>query len=111
MNWKEFSNIERHVFAIGCYYLLVGTMGLGLAIAVMVIVPKNQSWVFLPLILPLITFCYATGVLVIQHHPRGRQLGLILSVINLLNFPVGTVFGIYSLIILLEKGGKALFQK
>ncbi len=40
-----------------------------------------------------------------------RTLGIVLSAISLVRIPIGTIFGIYSLVILLNKDTEALFQR
>ena len=43
--------------------------------------------------------------------PWSRILGIILAAISLVRFPIGTIFGIYALIILFNKETEALFAR
>jgi hypothetical protein len=47
-------------------------------------------------------FNVAGGILLYQRHEAGRIIGIIVSIITVFNFPVGTALSIYSLIILFE---------
>ncbi len=49
------------------------------------------------------------GVGLLKLRPWARILGLILGVLNLLHFPLGTVVGLYGLWVLLSQEGAALF--
>jgi hypothetical protein len=50
-----------------------------------------------------------TGIGLVYVKPWARILGLILSAINLINIPIGTVVGIYGLWVLLHKDTERLF--
>ena len=52
-----------------------------------------------------------TGWGLIAHRPWARILGIVLAAINLIRFPIGTVFGIYALWVLFNKETEALFAK
>ena len=43
--------------------------------------------------------------------PWARVLGIVLAILGLLHFPVGTLFGIYALFILFQKDTEALFAR
>jgi hypothetical protein len=43
--------------------------------------------------------------------PWSRILGIVLAAISLIHIPLGTIFGIYALVILFNKETEALFQK
>jgi len=51
------------------------------------------------------------GIGLLKYKEWARILGIILSVLNLLNFPLGTALGIYALIILLNDETTPLFQE
>jgi len=51
-----------------------------------------------------------TGIGVLKNRGWGRILAIILAIPGLLAFPVGTIFGIYVLIIMLNSQTKALFS-
>jgi hypothetical protein len=50
-----------------------------------------------------------TGIGLLKFQPWARIVGLVLSVINLINIPFGTVLGIYGLWVLLNKETEPLF--
>ena len=49
------------------------------------------------------------GMALRKHRPWGRTTIIILSIVNLVGFPIGTIIGIYSLVVLLKAGAKPLF--
>ena len=51
-----------------------------------------------------------TGFGLLSFKPWARILGIVLAVLNLLNIPVGTIFGIYALWVLLNKDTERLFS-
>jgi hypothetical protein len=50
------------------------------------------------------------GIGLLQVRPWARTLTIVLSALQILNFPFGTALGVYGLIILLDKSGEALFR-
>ena len=42
--------------------------------------------------------------------PWSRLAGIVLSIISLLSFPIGTILGIYGLWVLFNKDGQTLFE-
>jgi len=53
----------------------------------------------------------AAGVGLLRYRSWGRVLTLILSVLKLLEFPLGTITAIYSFWVLLSRGGKTFFKE
>ncbi len=51
-----------------------------------------------------------TGVGLLKFRPWARILGIVLAVINLIHFPIGTAIGVYALWVLLTKETEALFR-
>ena len=52
-----------------------------------------------------------SGYGLLQHKPWGRVLALVVGVLNLVNFPVGTVIGIYTFWVLLQKSATDYFEQ
>ena len=52
-----------------------------------------------------------TGWGLLSFKPWARILGIVLSVLNLLNIPIGTALGIYGLWVLLNKDTERLFNR
>lgn len=50
-----------------------------------------------------------TGIGLLQFRPWARIMGIVLGVLHLLNFPIGTVLGVYALWVLLSKQTEPLF--
>lgn len=50
------------------------------------------------------------GIGLLRFRRWARILGIILAAIGLLRFPVGTLFGVYALVILFRKDTEALFE-
>jgi hypothetical protein len=50
-----------------------------------------------------------TGIGLLKYKPWARILGIVLSAINLINFPIGTALGIYGLWVLLNRDTEPLF--
>ena len=51
-----------------------------------------------------------TGFGLLKYQPWARILGLVLSALNLINIPFGTVLGVYGLWVLLNKDTERLFS-
>ena len=51
-----------------------------------------------------------TGIGLLQFRPWARILGVVLGVINLPGFPLGTILGVYALIVLLNDDVNPLFN-
>jgi len=50
-----------------------------------------------------------TGIGLLQFRPWARIMGIVLGVLQLLNFPIGTILGVYALWVLLSKQTEPLF--
>lgn len=51
----------------------------------------------------------AAGIGLLTYKPWARILTIVLSVLNILNFPIGTLIGAYGLYVLLSQEGARLF--
>lgn len=51
-----------------------------------------------------------TGFGLLNHKPWARVAGIVLSAVNLINIPVGTVLGAYGLWVLLSRDTERLFE-
>ena len=49
------------------------------------------------------------GIGLLKYRSWARILAIVLAILNLLNFPLGTIFGIYALWVLFSKETEALF--
>lgn len=53
----------------------------------------------------------AAGIGLLRYRSWGRVLAIIVAVLRVLEFPLGTLTAIYSFWVLLSRGGKAFFQE
>src|SRR5688572_1485152 len=51
-----------------------------------------------------------TGIGMLSFKPWARILGIVISILQLINFPLGTPLGIYGIWVLFSKDGTALFE-
>jgi len=125
--------MRQHVTVLGVLYVVLGAMGLMAAVIVLVIFgglagivgvaaqSDPDAQIAIPILgaLAVGLFCLIgllsapgviAGVGLIKFKPWARILAIILSVLNLLNIPFGTVIGIYGLWVLLTPETEPLFQ-
>jgi len=124
--------MTTHVKVLGVLYIAFGALGvcgaLFLALAfgtVSGIVGLNadagDAAIALPVIgiagTALVMFLLAvsvpgliTGIGLLKFRPWARILGIVLSAINLINIPFGTILGIYGLWVLLNKETERMFS-
>jgi hypothetical protein len=106
------------MFLLAAMLILV-TLG-GAATVVGTTAPSDEAAIALPIIgitgTALLVFFMAlalpglaAGWGLLNFRPWARILGIVLSAINLLNFPFGTLLGIYGLWVLLSKETELLF--
>lgn len=124
--------MKQHVSILGILYIAFGVFGILIAILVLVILggaagivsvvaqQEPHAAVAAPIlglvglgVFILITLLSVPGLVVglglVKFKEWARILGLILSALNLLNFPFGTLLGGYGLWVLLNKDTEALF--
>ena len=66
------------------------------------------GWMALLLILMLPTIALGVGLL--NYRPWARSIGTVIAIVELLNFPLGTVLGVYALWVLLSPETDPLFS-
>jgi hypothetical protein len=124
--------MKQHVSILGILYIAFGALGLMAAIVLlallggaagiagMVAQQDPDAAVAAPIlgVLAVVLFGLisllsipglAVGIGLVKFKAWARILGLILSALNLLNFPFGTLLGGYGLWVLLNKETEALF--
>ncbi|NBD35074.1 MAG: hypothetical protein GVY30_03630 [Chloroflexi bacterium] len=116
--------METNVKVLGWLYIVLGILGViigaivlfvllgtgivaqdGEAMAILFIVGVGGAGLMAVLSLPGIV----TGVGLLKYQSWARVLAIILGAINLPAFPIGTVLGAYSLIVMLSDETSALF--
>ena len=124
--------MKQHVSILGILYIVFGVLGIlsailalmflggAAGIAAMVAQQEPDAAVAAPIlavvgigVFVLITLLsipgLALGVGLVKFKEWARILGLVLSALNLLNFPFGTMLGGYGLWVLLNKETEAVF--
>lgn len=124
--------MTTHVKVLGVLYIALSALGVCAALLLAValgtasgIVGLNadphDAAIALPIIgiagTALVVFLLAmslpgviTGVGLLKFRPWARIVGIVLSVIHLINIPFGTLLGIYGLWVLLNKEAEPLFS-
>lgn len=125
--------MKQHVSVLGALYIVFGAFALVAAIAILGLLgglagvigatagQDPDAAVIAPIlgivgvvIFGIVTLLsipgLAAGIGLIKFKAWARILALVLSAINLLNFPFGTALGAYGLWVLLNKDTEALFQ-
>lgn len=125
--------MDTHVKVLGVLYIALSALGVLAALFLMVTLSGSAAMVgaaadpedaaiALPIIgiagTALLMFLLAislpglvTGFGLLSYKSWARILGLVLSVINLVNIPFGSILGIYGLWVLLNKDTERLFNK
>jgi hypothetical protein len=126
--------MQQHVSILGVLYIIFGVLGIVAAMAslalfggaagiVRMVAPNDpDAAVAIPILgmvgvvlFVLIFFLSIPGLVVgiglTKFRPWSRVGGLVLSGLNLLNFPLGTALGVYGLWVLLSKETEVVFSR
>ena len=124
--------MELHVKILAAFHLVFGVLGLIVALAVLLIfggaasvagvagVEEPDVWIAMPILaiagsailLAVLTLSIPgiiAGFGLLKFRPWARILAIVLSATGLINFPFGTVVGIYGLWVLLSPETERLF--
>jgi hypothetical protein len=122
--------MQTHVKVVGALFIVLSALGILLAVGVGAIfgmagmagaaADSEDAALAIPILgitgglvtlflLVLSLPGLATGIGLLLFKPWARILGIVLSALQLLGFPVGTAIGIYSLWVLLNKDTERLF--
>jgi hypothetical protein len=121
--------MDTHVKVLAWLYIVFGVLGslfgLGLmallgAIGVAGAASDPDAWMALPIlgltgaalgvfILLLSLPGIIAGIGLLMFRPWARIVTIVLSALNLMNFPLGTVIGVYGLWVMLSDAGSRLF--
>jgi hypothetical protein len=118
-------SIDKHISILGILYIALSAIFLFVAVLVFAIIAgagvisgDQDAMIvtgtvgillavfFLILSLPGLV----TGYGLIRHRPWSRVLGIILAILNLLNFPLGTILGIYALWVLFNPDAQRILS-
>lgn len=118
-------NIEKHIKVLGVLYIVGGVLFLlpALVVSAATAIPgiisgDLKAFLILSTIGSAVAFllialavpCFIGGYYLMQRRIWARNLLIVLGVINLLNFPVGTAIGIYTLWVLLNAQAKPVYD-
>lgn len=116
--------MEKHVTVLGIIYIAFSALGLLLAIIVFtaivgggIISGDSEARAITAIVGPAIAFFLLIvslpgligGIYLLKHRPWARILVLVLGVVNLINIPMGTALGIYTLWVLLKNETVQIF--
>lgn len=124
--------MKQHVSILGILYIVFGVLGILVAIGMLLLFggaagivgaaqEDPEAAVAVPIlgVIAAVVFVVITllslpglavGIGLTKFQPWARIGALVLSALNLLNFPFGTALGVYGLWILLHKDTEAVFQ-
>jgi len=122
--------MDTHVKVVGALNVVLGAFGLLIAAAMMLIF-GGATWLVdaaagpaaataMPILgltgAALSTFllmlslpALVTGIGLLQRRPWARVAGIVISLLNLFNFPFGTLLGVYGLWVLFAKDTEQVF--
>ncbi len=126
------NSMDTHVKVLGIMHIVLGGLGVLVALGIFAMfggiagiigatAESGDAAVALPLIgligsivVVVILLLSIPGIIVglglLKLQPWARLFGIILSVISLINFPIGTVLGVYGLWVLLTPETQPLFD-
>lgn len=118
--------METHVKVLGWLNIVMGVLGLLVAIFVFVVlvgtgylaVDENAF----PVLMTVGILCAGftallsipgviAGIGLLGYRPWARILALVLGVLNLFSVPIGTIVGVYTLYVLLDDDSSRLFNR
>jgi hypothetical protein len=125
--------MQNHVKILGILHIVFGSLGILLGLGMLAlfggiagIVGMNASSEEAAVAIPILggiaglIFAFAmllsipgiiAGVGLLSYKPWARILAIIISILNLINFPIGTVLGFYGIWVLFSREGTALFER
>jgi Na+-driven multidrug efflux pump len=119
--------MESHVKAVGIIHIAFSVLGILIALILFSVLnlvarmPEVEEEAVkilqtIGMVIPwFVIVCSAPGIAggigLLKYQAWGRILVLILSFLSLLNFPIGTAVGIYSIWVLFDKRTEKLFAK
>lgn len=122
----ETRNMKQHITLVGALHVGFGILGLLGALAIYLLLRFAYGYVeydpiasqLLPfigntVILIIVFFCslgIIGGIGLFSYRPWARILVLIVSAINCLNVPIGTLKGVYSIWVLMQRESIELFE-
>lgn len=106
-------SMQTHLFMVSWFHIIFGGLLVSLSLTGLWLGPERggvnlpTTLFFVMIGLPL----FLGGIGLLRRWPRIRNLMLIMGVMNLLNFPIGTVLGFYTLWVLWSPEAKQLLPR
>ena len=116
--------MERHVTVLGILYIAFSALGLLLAIIIFtavvgggIISGDSEAMAITGIVGPAVALFFVLlsapgmigGIYLLKHRPWARILVLVLGFINLIEIPIGTALGIYTIWVLFKNETVDLF--
>ena len=116
--------MEKHVTVLGILYIAFSALGLLLAIIIFtavvgggIISGDSEAMAITGIVGPAIALLFVLlsapgligGIYLLKHRPWARILVLVLGFINLIEIPIGTALGIYTIWVLFKNESVDLF--
>jgi hypothetical protein len=123
--------LDTHVKVLAWLHIVFGILGSLIGLGLMALLgiigvagaaSDPDAWMALPIlgltgaalgmfILALSLPGIIAGIGLLKYQPWARILTIVLSALNLMNFPIGTILGIYGLWVMLSDEGSRLFAR
>jgi hypothetical protein len=123
--------VDTHVKVLAALYIVFGVLGTFLGLGLMALLSiigvagaasDPDAWVALPILgftgaalgafmLALSLPGIVAGIGLLKFKPWARILTIVLSALNLMNIPFGTILGVYGLWVMLSDEGSRLFVR
>jgi len=125
--------MEQHVKILGALHIVFGTLGLLLALGILVLFGgiaglinafdySGDAHISAPILGGIGAIIFVVllvlslpgliaGIGLLQFRPWARILTIVISVLDLIHVPFGTALGIYGLWVLLSQGSERLFRR
>ncbi len=118
--------MQLHLKILGYIYAITG--GIGLAMVLVMINPDEKSKleeiagldtdpllgyaaVILLILFIASTLSLIEGIGLLTRKPWARLLGLALGILSIIDIPIGTIIGVYTIVVLWKKETKQLLNK
>ena len=123
--------MDTHVKVLAWLHIVFGILGSLIGLGLMALLgiigvagaaSDPDAWMALPILgltgaalgmfmLALSLPGIIAGIGLLKYQPWARILTIVLSALNLMNFPIGTILGIYGLWVMLSDEGSRLFAR
>jgi hypothetical protein len=115
--------LETHVRVLGLLNIVVGTLsgltaifdilffGGGVTLSAYLDVNSIVTYVWLGAALLLMVPCIVTGIALLGFRSWARTFGIVLSILEMLIVPLGTIVGIYGLVVLFSEDVDMIFER